>query len=202
LVINYSYDLPFGPGKRFANTGGVAGKIIGGWKLTGILQYQSGAPGQIFQNQENSGLFIGGFGDPGPASGFLARPNVVPGADPRVSRKNFDPARDRIYNINAFQVAPKFTIGNGPRTYGNARYFPYLNEDFGIIKRTQITERVSVDFRAEFFNAFNRTVFGRNQGSTFGGAFESNIQSPTDFGKIVGVSNTPRQVQFGLRVNY
>lgn len=206
LAISYSYELPLGPGKRFANKGGVAGKIIGGWKVSGIHQYQSGAPGQVFQNNENSGLFIGGFGDPGPSAAFLSRPNRVPGVSPKADRSNFDPATGRLYNIAAFSVAPRFTIGNGPRTYGDARYFPYLNEDFGIIKRTQITERVSVDFRAEFFNAFNRTVFGQNQGSTFGGAFQSNIQSPTDFGKVTGtgtlVSNTPRQIQFGLRINY
>jgi hypothetical protein len=86
--------------------------------------------------------------------------------------------------------------------FGDIRFFPYLNEDFGIIKRTQISEKISVDFRAEFFNAFNRTVFGYIQGEVFAGAFENNIQDPTNFGKVTGVNNNPRQVQFGLRINY
>jgi len=205
LVLSYSYDMPFGPGKRFVNRGGVAGKILGGWKVSGVQRYNSGNPLQIMQNMENSGLYIGGFGDPGPASGFLARPNVVAGADPRSARyhaSDFDPAKDRMFNINAFSVAPRYTIGNAPRTFGNLRNFAYLNEDFGIIKRTQVNERVSVDFRAEFFNAFNRTVFGYISGEVFAGGFENNIQAPTEFGRITGVSNNPRQVQFGLRINY
>jgi hypothetical protein len=205
LTLNYSYDLPFGKGKRWANSGGVVDKVLGGWKITGIQTYQSGAPAQIMQNQPNGGLFIGGFGDPSPSVSWLSRPNVVPGVDRRSSRyhaSDFDPAKDLQYNINAWSPADRYTIGNGPRLYGDIRFFPYLNEDFGIIKRTQIGERVSIDFRAEFFNAFNRTVFGYIQGEVFAGGFENNIQDPSNFGKITGVNNNPRQIQFGLRINY
>jgi carboxypeptidase family protein/TonB-dependent receptor-like protein len=205
LTLNYSYDLPFGEGKKFLNKGGVSNKVFGGWKFTGIQTYQSGAPAQIMQNVTNSSLFIGGFGDPSPSVAFLSRPNVVPGASRRSARyhaSDFDPAKDKQYNIDAFSVATSYATRNAPRMFGDIRFFPYLNEDFGIIKRTQITEKVSVDFRAEFFNAFNRTVFGYIQGEVFAGAFENNIQDPTNFGKITGVNNNPRQVQFGLKINY
>ena len=205
LTLNYSYELPFGQGKKFLNRGGVVDKVLGGWKLTGIQTYQSGAPAQIMQNQANTGYFIGGFGDPSPSVAWLTRPNVVPDVSrrsPRYHAADFDPAKDIQYNINAFAVAPKYTIGNAPRLFGDIRFFPYLNEDFGIIKRTRITEKISVDFRAEFFNAFNRTVFGYVEGEVFAGGFENNIQDPTNFGKITGANNNPRQVQFGLRINY
>ncbi len=50
LTLNYSYDLPFGKGKKWLNQGGVVDKLLGGWKLTGIQTYQSGAPAQIMQD--------------------------------------------------------------------------------------------------------------------------------------------------------
>ena len=47
LVVNWLYELPFGPGKKFATAGGAVGKIVGGWKIGGIQQYQSGGPNAI-----------------------------------------------------------------------------------------------------------------------------------------------------------
>ena len=55
LVINYGYDLPFGPGKKFAKAGERPGKVVGGWKFAGIQQYQSGGPSIIFSNALPSG---------------------------------------------------------------------------------------------------------------------------------------------------
>ena len=147
LTFNYSYDLPFGQGKKWLNQGGVVNKLVGGWKFTGIQTYQSGAPAQIMQNNVNNGLFIGGFGDPSPSQAFLTRPNAVPGVDRRSARYHagdFNPAVDRQYNIDAWSAAPTYTVGNAPRLYGDIRFFPYLNEDFGIIKQTWIG-RESVD---------------------------------------------------------
>jgi hypothetical protein len=67
-----------------------------------------------------------------------------------------------------------------------------LNESFGAIKRTPITERVTLTFRAELFNAFNRTVFA---------APDSNV-SNTTFGRVSRQSNLPRQGQLALRLDF
>jgi hypothetical protein len=190
LIVNYTYDLPFGPGKKFANAGGAAGKIIGGWKIAGIQQYQSGGPG-IVQTGNSLAPYAG-------PNGFFNRPNIAPGVDPRsaaVISGNFDPAKDGLFNPAVFSTPAPFTFGNAPRTLGNARRFAYLNEDISIIKRTLITERVSVDFRADFLNVFNRVVFGLGTGgdqygTTLGG-----------FG-VSSMANYPRQIQFGLKINY
>jgi hypothetical protein len=69
-------------------------------------------------------------------------------------------------NSFTFTCASIDTLGNGPRTYGNLRRFPYLNEDISIIKRTPVKDRVSVELRADFLNLFNRTVFGLETGGT------------------------------------
>ena len=89
------------------------------------------------------------------------RPNVVPGVNKKsdaVLNGTWDPngvgAAGATLNLNAWSdptanPATKFTIGNAPRTDGDARTFPYYNEDISIIKHTRINERVSVEFRAD-----------------------------------------------------
>jgi len=204
LVVSYSYDLPFGPGKSYLDVGGVAGKLVGGWKVSGIQQYQEGAPIPIVQANRNAGLYIGGTGDPMAIANRM-RPNVVPGADRRSSRyhaSDFDPSKDVLFNVNAWSEAPQFTIGNAPRSYGDIRRFAYLNEDFAVIKRTNWGEQHSVDFRMEVFNAFNRVVFGSGVGgSPYASNNTENINS-AGFGRITAQSNPPRQIQFGIRLNY
>lgn len=62
------------------------------------------------------------------------------------------------------------------------------NFDMSLTKKTDITEHKSVEFRAEFFNAFNHTQFFRVDNS--GG-------SPT-FGQVLS-DRGPRLIQFGLK---
>jgi hypothetical protein len=108
-------------------------------------------------------------------------------------------------NLKAWKNPAPWTFGNGPRTYGNLRGFPYLNEDISIIKRTPVNDRVSVELRADFLNIFNRTVFGLGTGGDqYGAALNTNLlDNPfAPPGKISSQSNYPREIQFGLRINY
>jgi hypothetical protein len=133
----------------------------------------------------------------------MARPNVVPGVPQKSAALlsgHFDPNRDTMFNAAAFEPPAPFTFGNGPRTYGGLRRFAYLNEDFSIIKRTSVNERVSIEFRADFFNIFNRTVFGLGTGGDqYGSALSNFANSP---GMITSQSNYAREIQFGLKINY
>jgi len=195
LVISYGYELPFGPGKRFANARGAPGKIMGGWKIAGIQQYQSGGPSMIL-SANTLWPYEG-------ANLYFTRANVVPGVEQKSAALlsgNFDPNRDTMFNPKAWADPAPFTFGNGPRTYGGLRQFAYLNEDISIIKRTYLNERVSVEFRADFLNIFNRTVFGLGTGGDqYGSAWNANRFAP---GTISSQSNYPREIQFGLKINY
>jgi hypothetical protein len=180
LAVSYLYELPFGPGKKFLNTGGVVGKIAGGWTFTGIHQYQVGKPIVLSMNNTLP-LFNGGL-----------RPNVVAGAQLQTDVADFDPAINSRIASGAFTAPAPFTFGTAARSYTGLRTFPLLDESFGLIKRTPLTEKATLTFRAEFFNAFNRTVFGMPQGNF------SNAQ----FGRVSSQANNPRQGQLALRLEF
>jgi len=186
LVMSYSYDLPLGPGKKWVNSGGVAGKVVGGWKVSGIQQYQSGSPMRVTINQ------------PYPGTDIRVRPNVVAGAQKRssVSPGDYDPNNpnlNRWINAAAFAIPAFGTLGNATSDQPDLRTPSWLNEDFSIVKRTPINERIAIDFRTDFINAFNRVVFG--------GA-STNLSVPSTFGRLGAQANQPRTIQFGLKVTF
>ena len=96
------------------------------------------------------------------------------------------------------RILPHFIFGNAPRTLGGLRQFVYLNADISIIKCARVNERVSIEFRADFLNIFNRTMFGLGTGGDQYGSALSN------WAKVAVVnfrSNYPREIQFGLKIS-
>jgi TonB-dependent receptor-like protein len=180
FAMSWSYELPFGPGRHFMKGAGVSGKVLGGWVLTGIHQYSSGVPIVLTAN------------NPLPLFNQLLRPNAVSGSSRRASVSSFDPNRDLWINKDAFSVPAPSSFGSSARSYTDLRAPTYLNENFGLLKHVKLHERLSVTFRAELFNAFNRTVFAAPQANV------SNAQ----FGRISGQANTPRQGQLALRLDF
>jgi hypothetical protein len=176
LVISYVYELPFGPGKPFASSGGVVGKIIGGWQINGNTTFQSGFPLQI-NGGNGSGTFAG-----------TQRPNWN-GKNPTLS----GPVTERLlkfFDTSAFSFNAPFTFGNAPRMMPNLRSAGINNFDISLFKNTMITEKLKLQFRAEAFNAFNRVQFG---------VPNTSINS-TAFGVISSQQNSPRNLQLALRL--
>ena len=181
LITNWIYELPVARDAK-----GVAGKFLSGWGTGVTTTYTSGAP-----------LRIAG-GPPLPIfSGVANRPSRVVGVSRRtdVSAGAFDPARDLYLNIGAFRQPAAFTFGDVGRVEPDLRGFSLWNEDVAI-KRTyirSISEQFNVEFRAEFFNIFNRTVFSDPA---------TNINTPASFGRVSGQRNEPRNIQFMLRISF
>ncbi|HEV2494059.1 MAG TPA: TonB-dependent receptor [Terriglobia bacterium] len=222
LVFSYTYQFPFGPGQKFANVGGPAGKVVGGWSIAGIQQYESGRPNMIFSGTNPYSPYIG-------ENGFLMRPNVVPGVpqrSPAFLNGTFDPNgvpvhinpsdttpctpancidHGALLNINAWTYPAWGTLGNAPRSNGGIRLPAYFNEDISLLKQTLVTERVRIEFRADFLNVFNRTVLGPDQG---GDQYDSVLQGNAlpwgfgGFGHLTSQGNYPREIQFGLKISY
>jgi hypothetical protein len=188
------YELPLGPEKKYVNTGGAVGKLVGGWSVNAVLYYNTGGflsvgggtPNPIF-NEPYGQAFFGG---------ATPRPNRVLGVDPKAFHGGkFDPAVDYYLNSSAFSDAGAFGLGTAPPVLPDVRSFPYLNENLSLIKQTRITESTNIEFRAEFFNAFNRVVFG-------GPDTNFSDVATGGFGRVGGQANLPRQIQFALRFNF
>jgi hypothetical protein len=176
LVLSWNYELPFGRGKRFVNVSSrAANLLVGGWQVNAIHEYRSGTP-----------IFAAG-GGPIPLFGGGNRPNRVAGANPLtgISHGSFDPGRDRYLDLAAFSQPAPFTFGNAAPNYSDMRAFGFRNENLSVLKNFEILEGHALQFRAEFFNAFNRVNFGGPQAS---------INAPANFGRITGAA-PPRSIQ-------
>ena len=191
LSVAFIYQLPFGKGQRFLNKSGVVDKVLGGWGVNSIFRISSGTP--LFFRSSSCNV----------PSQFRVGciPAILPGADPWAQDKgNFDPTKP-LFNVAAFEPIDSFNFyyGKGPRV-SDLRGFNYYNHDLALVKMTGITERVKVQFRAEFFNAWNWHTFTWG-GEWAGQALNTDIASP-DFGMWNGDVSDPRNIQFGLRIQF
>jgi hypothetical protein len=178
------YDLPFGKGQRWAsNLSDVGNKIIGGWQLNEITTLLSGFPFTPLMGSNRSGN--GDTRNPD-------RPNLNPAfTGPVVTG---DP--NHWFNPNAFIPAPYGTYGNLGRGTFNG---PGLTEvDLSILKNIAVSERVSLQFRAEFFNLMNHVNYASPNTTVF---TNTGAVSPTA-GMINGLATNPRQIQFGLKLTF
>ena len=167
-----TYLLPFGPGRRWANSGGAAGHIIGGWELGGIAVLQSGLPFTVTVPGSPSNTGAG------------SRANPVAGVDPYPSNRTIN----LWFNPAAFATPAAFTWGTLGRNSLNA---PALyNLDFSIAKKFKFSEARELQFRCEFFNGLNHPQFGLPNATVgVGGA-----------GTITTTQRSNRQMQFALRL--
>jgi len=208
LVASFFYELPMGRGKRLLNSAGWADRIVSGWSVSGVLSYQSGLPTAVYSPCSGTAgdvLFAG--------CHFTgsARVNVIPGVK-QSNGRDLNPFTTPFFNANAFSAPAPFTFGNEPRTLASARAFGGRNEDITIGKHTRIAERGVIDFRASFFNIFNRHILQQPGGP---GGFATQLGSPfvpantagcpqafaCGFGAITSASG-PRTIQFGLKIEY
>ncbi len=181
LVENSLVSLPF-----------KGNKIVEGWQISEILNVSSGMPVNILEGFDNTGLgaaisaarpnfsFAGGCNPNRKIDGTPASP-VAPGAI-----QWFDPS---CYAVTTFG-----TLGNVPR---NSIDGPgILQLDATVKKTTKVTERVSTEFRAEFFNVLNHPMFSAPAGGIFTNASTANPAA----GQITSTSRLPRQIQFAFKI--
>lgn len=190
-VITASYDLPFGPGRSRLNGGGRAMNFIaGGWTLNSIATIQSGLPftPQLAYNPSNNGD---------------TRNPVRPFLNPGFSGPVVLGQPGQWFNPQAF-VAPQNNSGFFGNVGRNSFTGPGLgNWDFSVMKDTHVSERMSVQFRAEIFNLLDRANFNTPNLIT---AVLLPAPNPTvgvlspSAGAVTSTSTNSRQVQFGLKL--
>jgi hypothetical protein len=185
LVVSYVYDIPVGRGKAILpNAGRIADEAIGGWGLEGITTFQTGYPVPIGTGTNSNNNF-----------GLGQRPDLVPSCGGRTKQTSGATGADKLwFNVTCFAAAPTATFGTEGRNDNLIREPGIDNWDASIFKNFAVDKdgRMSVQFRTEFFNLFNRTQFG----ALDAGDTDSN------FGKSTSQANNPRLVQFALRVKF
>ena len=185
-----TYELPFGPGKKFLSTGGWVGQLTGGWQISAILNYQGG-------------YAFGAYNGYNPLlTNFEDRPDIVSGVPLKtfnygLSKSYFTgktPTQPIQFTTNAFQNTGIWAVGDAKRVYASLRNPPLRIENFDAIKTFRIGERVRAIVRVDYFNAFNRTQF---QGP-------DNNSTDSTFGQITNLSSqiSNRQGQATFRVEF
>ena len=149
FVVSYSYDVPF---QKLTSSGsGAVHKFLDGWTVTGITRFTTGLPITMGEGDDASLCGCGGADRPN----YNGQP--IQFFDPRSA------ANHRYFSTTPFSFEQVGVPGNA-----NRRFFhgPGLNNwDFSLHKDTRVTERTSLEFRAEFFNVFNHTQFTNPSGS-------------------------------------
>ena len=167
-------ELPFGKGKRFGSSwNGFVNAILGGWQANGILTLASGQPLAFTTASNNTYTFGGG-----------QHPDVVGNPVLTTGQSIY-----QWFNTAAFAQPANFASGNMARTYTGVRKDWTRNLDASLFKNFHITERYSLQFRAESFNLTNTPVFS-GPGTTVNGA---------NFGVVTSQSNQPRNLQLALK---
>ena len=180
LIINYIYDLPI-PGRNSSSR--FYRQFLGGWEISGVTSFQSGTPISITVAGDPAGI------------GSTVRANVI--GDPNNGPKS----ASQWFNVGAF--APVGPVGvSGSTGFGNSgrnivrlpgrnNWDISLFKSFGGIPFPGTKEGVSLQYRLEFFNAFNHTQFNQVF-SVFG---QTGFGAPSS-------AHDPRIIQMGLRFTF
>jgi len=172
FTINYVYDLPI-----FRDATGAVGTLLGGWELSGITVFQTGLP-----------ITITFPGDPAQVGSAPYRANLIgdPNSGPGVH------TREMWFNPAAFGPVPTGSFGNAARNVvfgqGISNWDISVFKNFRRIPFPTSKEGANVQFRAEFFNAWNHAQFN-GYFTSFGAAGFGGANSTRD----------PRIIQFGLK---
>jgi hypothetical protein len=177
FVVGYIYELPFGRGRRFgANAPRAVNWALGGWQINGITTVQSGTPLAIGANNTS------GLGNPTERANNNGHSATLSG--------DVHGRLNRYFDTSVFSQPAPFTLGSVAGYLGDLRS-PYTNStDLSLFKEFFPREYIRVQFRAEFLNSFNRVQFS---------APNTTVTS-TSFGVISSQANSPRQIQFGLKI--
>ena len=183
--VNGSYELPFGPQKQFLKNASTPVNFVAeGWTVSAIANTQAGFP---FSPQ--LGYNPTGNGD--------TRNPVRPNWNPAFSGNLYPRTASQYFNPQAFLTPATGTYGNVSR---DALTGPgLLGLDFSAAKSARLTERLGLQFRAEFFNVLNHANFSTPNEVVYSSA--SSGISPTA-GVVTATSTTSRQIQFGAKLQF
>jgi hypothetical protein len=213
---NFVYELPFGKGKRFADREGLLDSLIGGWRVSNILHWQSGAPFSILSRRGTV--------------------NRIGRSTKNTARSSLD--RDQIKKLLGLRKQPDgkvyfidpsilHTSGRavGPDNLDNTAGFPgqvFFNPaagelgnlqllqfdgpsqsrwDLALIKRTRLGGRFDSELRIDVFNVTNTPYFFVDDELSGSASMSWDVNS-TAFGRVNDLNQDPRIVQISARISF
>ncbi len=179
FVISHVLRSPFGRGGRFFNDDGskLAGSILGGWTLSGVLNARSGAPFDVTGIVANAPRVVGS----------AQRPNV--NGEPRILG-GIGPG-ETYFDTSVFSDPVPGVFGNIGRN--TVRGPGYTNYNVTLARTFSLSERFKLRFLASGFNITNTPRFENPSGNRTVG----------DFAQITDtVNNSERRIRFGLRLSF
>jgi hypothetical protein len=232
LKTNFIYELPVGQGRRFfSGAHGIVNGLVGGWGFNGNIRIQSGNPFSlgnvqlVGMSQKELQDAVGVYRDP---DGFIyvfpkdIRDNTVKAFNNSISIVQQAVGQPSLVNIAYTQGAPsgKFIApagyGNCAQAYAGGCGFAnlvlkgpaFFRSDLSIVKKVRFTERMNMELRGEFLNAFNNINFlvgsAGNDLNTLGGFTSSAFGRMTAAYQDLSTTNDPggRLVQLVVRFNF
>jgi Carboxypeptidase regulatory-like domain len=193
FVMNAAFAIPWT--KRFA---GYEGKILDGWTLDGVLTAQSGFPATILSgpvlNIPDVALLGGGMERAnGDATAFHPAPvgSAAAAAIPPLCARGVgvNASNQICTDTSGFPLTQPLLGNLGDSARNQLRLANFADVDLGVYKDTRVREKVTVQFRWETYNLFNRANFS---------GFVNTLTSP-NFGTYTSTATGPRTMQFGLK---
>jgi hypothetical protein len=211
-VLHFSggYELPFGKGKQYMNdASGAKNAVIGGWAIVWAATMQGGQPFKIDCPSAT-------------AAGSSCYAFVLPGKNPRTSIHINPDGNPAMLNAAAFaqpcevgspstpvgcvvETTPAGILGgNQPSQIAGPAFYRW---DLSLFKNFQLTERMRLEFRSEFFNIlnhpnFNYPGFGGNGVNAVSGSTNFNNSTFGEIGSTRDNPLDPREIQFALKLYF
>lgn len=196
LTLNSVWELPVGKGKWLDGKNGFVNTVIGGWSLNGIYTRMSGEPFSV-----TSGVRTANFS-------HTSRAAVIKPIEAKLQDKAGVAGPVVFADASAFAIPAAGSDGAGRNIFVSPGYW---NVDLGVNKAFQVTERFKLDFRAEFFNAFNHTNFDNPRDAStgspsilstvFGQACCAAVAPPTTQ-TIIQTGEASRVIQLALKLKF
>jgi hypothetical protein len=208
-----TYDLPFGKGRKFLNSGGLVNGIFGGWTLGTIFVMQSGTPIQIVGGyatlNANTGVLNGGTSSATIAGDSGIYYNGITPGDVQSSVGVYKSGNPWV-NI----IGPQFIASNGaaasaltpaniPGVLGSRAYVygpHWFNADVSVNKSIPITERLRLTLQTEFLNLTNHPTFSILNGGQ-NGPQNFNVQA-LNFGQVTSGPSSARAIEFRANIEF
>jgi hypothetical protein len=189
MIINYIYELPL-----LRNQHNAASRLLGGWQISGITQFQTGTPFSVYVNNDYAG--VGQDGSMTNAGQFWVM-NATPTIVHQIAANGSGDAKYWFTTTDAngnllFSAPAKNTFNTQPAGFRDVLHNPgFENWNVGLFKKFSFTEKTGMQFRAEAFDVFNHPNWG---------GVNTNPTNLSTFGKITSKTGDVRNMQLSLRL--